>query len=82
LEIQSGSIRHNLTSFTQSQELKNSRYEASQSAAIISASLFNDVSSSYVISASSLGIKDAKMTPETLQSILTTLEGGNTAPKQ
>lgn len=33
-------------------------------------------------SASSLGIKNAKMTPETLQSILTTLEGGNPAPKQ
>jgi hypothetical protein len=61
LEIQSGSVRHNLTSFTQSQELKNNRYEASQSAAIISASLFNDVSSSYVISASSLGISSSAL---------------------
>jgi hypothetical protein len=40
------------------------------------------VQTRFTQSASSLGIKDAKMTPETLQSILTTLEGGNTAPKQ
>jgi hypothetical protein len=61
LEIQSGSVRSNLTSFTQSQELKNSRYEVSQSAAIISASVFNDVSASYVVSASSLGISSSAL---------------------
>lgn len=40
------------------------------------------VQTRFAQSASSLGIKDTKMTPETLQSILTTLEGGNPAPKQ
>lgn len=54
LEGESSNVRVTLNSYTQSQQLKNNRYEISQSAALISASLFNDVSASYVISASSL----------------------------
>lgn len=54
LEAESSNVRVTLNSYTQSQGLTNLRYEASQSAALQSASLFNDVSASYVISASSL----------------------------
>jgi trimeric autotransporter adhesin len=54
LEGESSNVRVTLNSYTQSQGLTNLRYEASQSAALQSASLFNDVSASYVISASSL----------------------------
>jgi hypothetical protein len=54
LESESSNVRVTLNSYTQSQGLRNARYEASHSAAIQSASLFNDVSASYAISASSL----------------------------
>jgi hypothetical protein len=56
LESESSNVRVTLNTYTQSQGLRNSHYEASHSAAFQSASLFNAVSASYVISASSLQV--------------------------